>query len=101
MQDIRQATPVKGQFDTQAICLSEGLIAVKRYHDHGNSYKERHLIGADLQIRGLVHYYHGGKQGGMQVDTVLEKELRFLHLDAQSVPGDCESHEAELEHMRP
>lgn len=25
---------------------------------------------------GLVHYNHGGKQGNMQVETVVEKELR-------------------------
>ena len=34
-------------------------IAVKRHHDHGNSYKRKHLIGAGLQFRGLVHYHRG------------------------------------------
>ena len=29
------------------------FIAVKRHHDHSNSYK--HLIWADLQFRGFVH----------------------------------------------
>ena len=28
-------------------------IAMKRHHDQGNSYKEKHLIGAGLQYRGL------------------------------------------------
>ena len=31
-------------------CLSQCLIAVKRHHAHGNSYKEKHLIGAGLQV---------------------------------------------------
>jgi hypothetical protein len=35
-------------------------ISVKRHHDHGNSYKEKHLIRAGFQFRGLVHYHHGG-----------------------------------------
>jgi hypothetical protein len=38
---------------------------------------EKHLIGAALQFRGLVHYHHGRKHGGMQADMVLEKELEF------------------------
>ena len=33
-------------------------VAVKRHHDHGNSHKGKHLIGAGLQFRGSVHYYH-------------------------------------------
>ena len=53
--------------------LVRSSIAVKRYHDHGNSYKEKHLIGAVLQFRGSVHYHHGGKHGSMQADMVLEK----------------------------
>jgi hypothetical protein len=36
-------------------------IALKRHHDHGNSYKGKHLIGAGLRFRGLVHYHHGEK----------------------------------------
>ena len=31
-------------------CLSLGLIAVKRRHDHSNSYKRQHLTGAGLQF---------------------------------------------------
>ena len=29
-------------------CLSLGFIAMKRYHDKGNSYKGKHLIGVSL-----------------------------------------------------
>jgi hypothetical protein len=38
--------------------------------------------------RGLVHYHHGGKQGVIQADIALEKELRGLHLDLQVAEGD-------------
>ena len=43
-------------------------IAMKRHDDHGNFYKEKHLIGA-----GLIHYSHGEKHYSMQVDMVLER----------------------------
>ena len=39
--------------------------AVKRNHDHSDSYKGKHFIGAGLQYKGLVHGHHGGKHGGM------------------------------------
>ena len=41
----------------------------------------KHLIGAGLQFRGLVHCHHGGKHGSVQAGMVLEKELKALHLD--------------------
>ena len=50
--------------------LSLGFIAVKRHYDHGNSYKEKHFIGAGLQFRGLVLYCRGLC---VQTDMVLEK----------------------------
>lgn len=59
------------------------FIAMKRYYDHNNSYKEQHLLGAGLQLRGLVHCSHSRKHGSTQVYMVLEKKLRFLHLDHQ------------------
>jgi hypothetical protein len=46
------------------------FFAVKRYH---NSYKEKHLTGAGLQLRDLVHCCHGRKHGGVQADMVLER----------------------------
>jgi hypothetical protein len=30
-----------------------------------------------------------GKHGGVQAATVLEKELRVLHLDPKTAEGDC------------
>jgi hypothetical protein len=42
--------------------------------------KENMQLGLACSFRGLVHYKHGW----MQADTVLEKELRVLHLDSKA-----------------
>jgi hypothetical protein len=47
---------------------------MKRYHDHGNSYKGKHLNWDWL--RDLVHYHHVKKHDSRQADMVLEKELK-------------------------
>ena len=59
---------------------------MKRHHDHGSSYKGRHLTGADLQVQrfNLVHDHHDRKHGSMPEDIVLEKQLRVLHLDLKA-----------------
>lgn len=36
-------------------------VAVKRYHDHNNSYKGKYLIGTDLQFRGTHGVGEGAK----------------------------------------
>jgi hypothetical protein len=59
---------------------SQCSIADKRHHDHGKSYKEAHLIGTFLQFQRFSPL-SWRERGGMQVDTVLEKELRVLHSD--------------------
>ena len=46
-------------------------IAVKRHHDHGSSYKGKHLSVVACNFRGLVHYRHGGKHGDMQANMAL------------------------------
>jgi hypothetical protein len=58
------------------------FIAVKRHHNHGNSYKLR----LAYSFRCLVHY-HGGQYGGMQADMVLEKLLRDPCLGLQAAAG--------------
>ena len=63
-------------------------IAVTRHHDHGHSYKGKHLIRAGLQFRVVAYYCHGRKHGSMPADLVLEKEQRVLHLDLQAAAGD-------------
>ena len=55
---------------------------MKRHHDHGKSYKGEHLIGTGLQFKGVVHYCHVKKHGGIQTDMVLEK-LKALHPELQ------------------
>jgi hypothetical protein len=40
-----------------------------------------------LQFKGLVHYLHGAKHGGVQTDVVLEKEQRVLRLDHPKAAG--------------
>lgn len=59
-------------------------IAMKKDHNHGSPYKEKHLTRVSLQFRGFIHYHHGGKHGGTQVGMVTEKELRVLHKNQQA-----------------
>ena len=49
--------------------------------------KKNIYLGLAYSFRGSVRYHHGGKQGNMHSDTVLEK-LRVLHLDLQAAEGD-------------
>jgi hypothetical protein len=63
-------------------------IVVKRHHAYRNSYQRKYLIGARLQFRGLVHYCHGRKHGGLQADMVLERWLRVLRLNKQEAGRD-------------
>jgi hypothetical protein len=58
------------------------LIAVKRHHEQGNLYKEKHLIGAGLYFQKF-NYHHGRMQGSMQADMVLDKP-RVLYLDPKA-----------------
>ena len=61
-----------GKLGKVCVCLRVS-IAVKRHHDHSNSYKGKHLIGVAYSFTGLAHFPHGREHGGMQADTVLEK----------------------------
>jgi hypothetical protein len=60
---------------------------MKRCHDHGDSYKGKHFIGAGLEFKGLVSNGYSGNHGGMQADMVLEGWLRILHLDRRQQEG--------------
>ena len=62
--------------------LARVYIAVKRHHDHSNSYKGKHFIGVGLQY--LVHYCHGGKHSSIQPDTVLVTGSSVLHFDLKA-----------------
>jgi hypothetical protein len=48
-------------------------IVVKGQHDQGNSYKGKHLIGAVLQFKGSVHYYHGRKHGSVHAYIMMKQ----------------------------
>ena len=61
---------------------------MKRFHDQGNLTKDNISLGLAYSLRGLVHYHHGGKHGGVQADMVLEKERGVLHPDPQTAEGD-------------
>jgi hypothetical protein len=75
---------------------------VKRHHDHCDSYKRKNLIGGGLQFRGLVHYQHGEKPGGMQVDVVLEKlRVSSISRSIGSRKRERERHQAFTEHLKP
>lgn len=63
---------------------------VKKHHDHENSYKGRHVIGAGLQFRCLGHSYGVRHGGTAQADMVLEKELRALCLGQKVAERDSE-----------
>ena len=64
-------------------CLSLSFIVLKRHYYQGNSNKSKRLIRVVLQFRGFIHCHHGGNQGSIQANVVLEDELRVLHLDPQ------------------
>jgi hypothetical protein len=67
--------------------LCKGRMSSLRIHcceetlDHGNPHNGKHLIGAGLQLRGLVHCCHDKKNDRAQVDMMLVKEIIALHLD--------------------
>jgi hypothetical protein len=52
---------------------------MKRHHDHGNSYKEKHLIGAALQVQRFSPLLSRQEYGSIQAGMAQE-ELRVLHL---------------------
>ena len=70
---LEQVHEIEGVWRSDLIdCLSHCSTAVNRHHDHGNSSKGKHSIGAGLPFRGLVHYHQGEKHGGMQADVGLD-----------------------------
>ena len=56
-----------------------GFSTVNRHHDHDNSYKEQHLIGAGLQVRRFSSLSSRREHGTVQAGVVQE-ELRVLCL---------------------
>jgi hypothetical protein len=64
--------------------LSYDFIAVKRYYDHDNSYKRKHLIGVGLQFQrfkllslGHEAWWHAHAEEGADTSDILnQKQLR-------------------------
>jgi hypothetical protein len=48
--DPSKSTPSDTLLPTGLYILSLDVIVVKRHHNHGNSYKGKHLIGAGLTV---------------------------------------------------
>lgn len=74
-------------------------ITVKRHHNHSNSYKGQHLIGAGLKFQRCSPLLTLWEDGSAQADIVLEKDLRGLDLDQGH--QETVSHWAYLEQIRP
>ena len=49
--ELTRGPTVRNETCTLGVCLSLCSIVVKRYHDQGNSYKYKRLIGAGLQFQ--------------------------------------------------
>jgi len=45
-------------------------------------------LGLACTFRGSFHYHHGRKDGSIQEDLVVEKELRGMHLDQKAIRRD-------------
>ena len=57
-----------------------GFLLLWRHHDHGNSYKGKHLFGAGLQFqrfRLLSSWWEAWQQAGRQTETVLKSSEEF------------------------
>jgi hypothetical protein len=59
------------------------VLLMRKHHDQGNSYTGKHLIGACLHFQkfNIIVIITGSMEVCRQ--SVLEKELRVLHLDTQ------------------
>ena len=51
--------------------------ALKRHHDHNNSYKGKCLIGVCLHFPKFgLHYQYSGKHSSLQADIILHEVIR-------------------------
>ena len=58
-------------------CLSQGFITVKKHHDHSNSYKGKHLMGAGLQFQTFR--------------TLSSQQEAWWHVDRRGAAGGAKS----------
>ena len=78
-------------FFSRARVLVSVSKAMKKHHVHSNSYEGKHLTGAGLQFRVLVHCHPGRTHGGMQADRVLERYLKVLQLNPQTAGREMDT----------
>ncbi|KAL6069446.1 hypothetical protein STEG23_009799 [Scotinomys teguina] len=76
--------------------LNRVSATVKRHHDHGNSSKEKHLIGARLQFI-IIMVEHGSMQtdvehGSMQTDVVEHGSMQTDVVEHGSMQTDVVEH---------
>jgi hypothetical protein len=52
------------------VCVCQSFISVKKHHDSGNAYKDKHLVGAGLQFHWFTPlsswqeaWQHAGRHG--------------------------------------
>jgi hypothetical protein len=53
-------------------------VAMKQYHDQGNSYKGQHLPGLAYSFRGLIRYHQGRKHVNIQASMVLRSREFYI-----------------------
>ena len=72
--------------------------AVKGHHDHGNSYKGKHLIGTGSQFQTFSPLKW---QEACRQTWCWRRSWEFNNLIQKAAEGDCPPHWAELEHIWP
>jgi hypothetical protein len=73
-------SPFSGTYSHERLSIS---IAVKRHHDHTNSYKGNMSLGLAYSFIGSVHCYHGRKCDSVQADMVLEEQRVYILIHRQ------------------
>jgi hypothetical protein len=73
--------------------LSQCSIAVKRHRDHSNSYKGKHLIMKQnwITVERFSPLLSWQKAWQHATDTVLERQLRVLHLGKQAAGRESDT----------
>lgn len=66
------------------ICFSQCFIAVKRHHDHGNSYKREYLIGTCIHSQRFNLFSSWQEKCWEAGRHILKKLLRVLHVNLQA-----------------
>lgn len=71
--------------------------AVKKHHNHINSYKKTYNQCGSLSFRSLLQYHHDMEHASKKADMILVQGLRFQHLEGnrkltEKFIGYCPEH---------